>query len=83
MQPIISAAGVGEAEPSWDYEEAKGVKVQGGKWMHLLMKVPRGMTPVRATLDLAADVCVRKVRLPVVVIRNRQQAKDRLTVRLV
>ncbi len=83
LQPIISAAGVGEAKPSWDYEEAKGVKVQGAKYMHLLVKVPKGMTPVHATLDLVADVRVRQVRLPVVVIRKRQQAEDRLTVRLV
>ncbi len=82
LQPIISAAGVGEAEPSWDYEEAKGVMVQGGKWMHLLIKVPRGMTPVRAILDLVADVRVRDSRVPVVVIRSRQKARDHLTVKL-
>ncbi len=83
LQPIISAAGVGEAEPSWDYAEAKGVMVQGAKYMHLLVKVPKGMGPVRATLDLVGDVRVRDSRLPVVVIRNRQQARDHLSVRLV
>lgn len=83
LQPLISAAGAGEVEPSWDYEEAKGVMVQGSKWMHLLAKAPKGMGGVRAILDLAADVRVRGTRLPALVIRNREQAQEHLTVRLV
>ncbi len=80
LQPIIRAAGVGEALPSWDYTQAKGLMVQGAQSMHLLVKVPGGMTPVRATLDLAADVCVRNSRLPVVAIRDRKRADDHLSV---
>jgi hypothetical protein len=83
LQPLISAAGAGEAEPSWDYEEAKGVAVQGSKWMHLLARAPKGMEVVRAILDLAADVRVRDTRLPVLVIRDKEQACEHLTVRLV
>jgi hypothetical protein len=83
LQPLISAAGAGETEPSWDYEEAKGVTVQGSKWMHLLARAPKGMEVVRAILDLAADVRVRDTRLPVLVIRDKEQAREHLTVRLV
>ena len=83
LQPLISAAGAGEERPSWDYEEARGVAVQGSKWMHLLIKAPQGMEMVRAVLDLAADVQVRDSRLPVLAIRDKEQARDRLTVRLV
>ncbi len=82
LQPLISAAGAGESRPSWDYEEAKGVKVQGSKWMHLLLKVPKGMGRVRAVLDLTADVQVYGSRLPALVIREKEVDK-RLTVRLV
>jgi hypothetical protein len=82
LQPEISAAGIGEATPSWDYRETKGVKVLGSKWMHLLIKAPRGMEAVRATLDLAADVWVKGWRLPVVILRNKE-AHANLTVRLV
>ena len=57
--------------------------VQGSKWMHLLLKAPKGMEPLRAILDLAADVQVRDSRLPVLVIRDKEQARDHLTVRLV
>lgn len=82
LQPTISASGLGEALPSWDYAEAKGVMVQGGKWMHLLVKAPKGTTPVCATLDLAADVRVRESVLSVLAISDKQQAQDHLTVRL-
>jgi hypothetical protein len=83
LQPAISASGIGEAIPSWDYEEAKGLKVLGSKWMHLLLKVPQGMETVRATLDVAADIRVWSWRLPVLAIANREQAREHLAVRLV
>lgn len=83
LQPLISASGAGEAEPSWDYEEARGAMVQGSKWMHLLTRAPKGMQTVRAILDLAADVRVRGARLPVLVIRDEERAREHLTVRLV
>ncbi len=81
LRPIISAAGVGEPQPSWDYEEAKGTRVQGGKWMHLLLKVPKGMKSVRATLDLTADVEMRGSLLQVV-MGKEEVARDRLSVKL-
>ncbi len=83
LQPIISAAGAGEPKPSWDYEEAKGLVVQGSKFMHVLIKVRRGRPVVRALLDLVADVEVQKTRLPVLVIRDKDEARGHLTVRLV
>lgn len=82
LQPLVSAMGAGEAKPSWDYEEAKGVRVQGSKWMHLLAKAPKGMASGKAVLDIAADVTVRGLRLPVLVLRSRQEAEARLTARL-
>ena len=82
LQPIISAAGVGESQPSWDYEEAKGVRVQGGKWMHLLLKVPKKIKSVEATLDLIADVKVKGSLLSVV-MRKTELAHDELSVKLV
>jgi len=82
LQPIISAAGVGESEPSWDYEEARGTMVQGAKHMHLLLKVPKGMDTVRATLDLVADVSVYGSRLSAV-FPSTEEVRRHLTVRLV
>ncbi len=81
LQPIISATGAGESEPSWDYEGAKGAMVQGSKWMHLLFRVYKGMERVRAILDLAADVQVYGSHLPVVTQKGKR--RSRLTVQLV
>jgi hypothetical protein len=82
LQPLISAAGGGEARPSWDYAEAKGAMITGCKWMHLLVKAPKGTSPVRAVFDLAADVRVRDSRLPVLGLCDQEQAHAHLTVRL-
>jgi len=82
LQPLVTAAGAGEVTGSWDYEEAKGMRVQGIKWMHLLVKTPKGMTSGKAVLDLAADVTVRGSRLAVLAFRDRKKAEAHLTVRL-
>jgi hypothetical protein len=82
LQPIISASGAGEDKPSWDYVAHKGIFVQGSKWMHLLVKAPKGMPSGQVVLDLAADVQVRSSRLPVLVFRKRKEAEAHLTVRL-
>lgn len=82
LQPRISAAGAGQADPSWDYAEAQGMGLQGSKWMYLLVKAPKGMVIGRATLDLVADIEVEGLHLPVVVLRNHKQAEAQLTVQL-
>lgn len=83
LQPSIIASGIGERSPSWDFEEGRGIRIAGGKCMHALVRAPRGTGTVRAILDLTADVMLRGRWLPVVAIRNQQQAQERLTVRLV
>jgi len=71
LQPVISASGGGEAEPSWDYTVARGVStVQGLKWMHMLVKAPKGMPTGQAALDLTADLKVRGGDLPVLFPRT-------------
>jgi hypothetical protein len=82
LHPIISATGIGEAQPSWDYEEAKGLKVQGSKFMHMLLRVPKSMRPVEAFLDLIADVKIRDQVLRLNVGKKEVTARS-LKVRLV
>jgi len=66
LQATISASGGNEPESSWDYSIAKGITtVQGTKWMHMLVKAPRGMPKAEVALDLAADLKVRGGDLPV------------------
>ena len=54
--PLVSAAIGAGFDPSWDYRAGSGQELQGTKWMHLLVKAPKGMTSGRALLELEADV---------------------------
>lgn len=83
LQPLISANGVGEERPSWDYESVRGVMVQGSKFMHALVKAPKGATRIQATLDLSADVKVYASVLGVLLIPYKEQPERTLTVTLV
>lgn len=74
IQPSISAAGVGSKKPSWDYQETLGIKIQGSKFMYMIMKAPKGMRPIEASLDLVADVKIRDYLLPVVVGKEKATA---------
>ena len=56
LWPIITTAGIGEYEASWDYEEQKGIRLQGARVMHLLVKAPKGMPSGKAVLNLEAEV---------------------------
>ena len=80
--PLVSAAIGASFDPSWDYRAGPGQEVQGTKWMHLLVKAPKGMTGGRALLELEAHVLVRGVRLPVIFWRQQEQAAEQLTVSL-
>ncbi len=80
--PLIRAAIGAGFDPSWDYRAGPGQEVQGTKWMHLLVKAPKGMTSGRALLELEADVVVRGVRLPVTFWRKQEQEPEQLTVTL-
>jgi hypothetical protein len=81
LQPVISAAGIGEAQPSWDYQAARGMPVVGSKWMHVLVKAPTASTAGHAELRLVADVTRGGFRLPVLA-RTGHEVADPLTARL-
>jgi hypothetical protein len=80
--PLVSASIGASFDPSWDYRAGPGQEMQGTKWMHLLVKAPKGMTSGRALVDLEADVLVRGVRLPVTFWRQQEQAAAQLTISL-
>jgi hypothetical protein len=82
LQPVVSGTGAGESEPSWDYEAQRGLRLQGSKWMHLLLQAPRGMRPAMARLELTADVVHRGIRLPALFRREQPEPLPGLTVQL-
>jgi hypothetical protein len=81
LQPVISASGAGESEPSWDFSTAAGERVHGSKWMHLVVAASTKMTACDATIDLTADVVSSGFRIPLFG-RPKQAGADPLTTRL-
>ena len=82
LQPIISGAGVGEPTADWSYSEAKGATFQGSKFMHMLVRAPRGSGPCAASIDLLADVVHQGWRIPVMRPRRIAGKADPLKVTL-
>jgi hypothetical protein len=80
--PLVSGAIGGSFDPSWDYTAHSDQDVQGTKWMHLLVEVPKGMTSGRALLELEADVLTKNGILPATLWRKREQESTQLTVNL-
>ncbi|HET9782745.1 MAG TPA: hypothetical protein VFR33_13315 [Candidatus Dormibacteraeota bacterium] len=66
LEPLVVAYGFGESTPSWKFEPARGISLQGAKWMHLVAKVPKGSRNGRATLSIVAEVRRRVggIRIP-------------------
>jgi hypothetical protein len=81
LQPTISAAGIGEAQPSWDFQAARGMPVVGSKWMHMLVKAPTASLAGHAELHLVADVTSGGFRLPVLA-RTGHETAEPLSARL-
>jgi hypothetical protein len=77
LRPRISAAGIGTPLASWDYSEVPGIQVLGGKWMHLVVRAPKGTTAVSADLSVTADVRTGGRVLRAVMGSRRQSAQDR------
>jgi hypothetical protein len=82
LRPLISAAGYRTPEPTWDYFAVSGSAVQGGKWMHLLVKTPRGTSAAHADLSLAADVRVKGTTVRAVLRNNRAKEHAYMRARL-
>jgi hypothetical protein len=81
IQPVISASGVGEATPAWDFSAAPGAYVHGSKWMHLLVGASPAMSVCDARVELTADVVRSGFRIATLG-RPKQTSADPLTTRL-
>ena len=83
LQPIISAHGVGQTTPCWDYYETKEIAIQGSKFMHLLVQAPKGIKTIKAVLSLFASVQIKGSVLAKLTMRDEKKITDQLTVSLV
>jgi hypothetical protein len=83
LQPIIVGAGVGEATPTWDYQTTTGrAGIQGAKWMHLLVKAPKGMPAATAQLAVTAQVYVESIASWIPIVGGPTKQDKRLDVPL-
>jgi hypothetical protein len=56
LVPLVSSAGAGQSTVSWDYEKAKGISLQGDKWMVLLVEAKKGTPSGIVALSIKADI---------------------------
>jgi hypothetical protein len=56
LQPSLVASGQGESTPSWVFSTVKGLRLEGGKAVHVVVAAPAGTPHGEATLDLVAHV---------------------------
>jgi len=82
QEALVSAAGVGESLASWDYTAVPGQQIHGAQWMYAIVKSPRGFGPLRATLDLAADLATGSSVWRLLGIRDVERSRAALTVQL-
>ena len=65
LEPVISAAGRGGPDLTWDFTAFHDGTVTGGKRMHALLSVPPASGAVQARLSFSADLVVeRRFRRP-------------------
>jgi hypothetical protein len=83
LQPVIVGAGVGETVSTWDYHVATGMaSIQGTKWMHLLVKAPKGMPAATAQLVLTANLYVESISAWIPIVGGPAERGARLDVQL-
>lgn len=56
MYPIIYGAGAGEEVASWTFQGYKSTPIQGGKFMFVLLKTPKGVEPRFASVTMNANI---------------------------
>ena len=63
LEPVVTAAGVGESAVDWSMMDMAGLYVLGSKWMYLVVKAPKGMPSAHVELDPASPTCLHRVAL--------------------
>jgi hypothetical protein len=79
LHPLVTMLGIGEVLTEWEYRAARGIRLQGTKLMHLVVKAPKGMQPGEAVLRMIAYVKGSPFPL---IARTEEVMADPLFVRL-
>lgn len=63
LVPTITAAGVGESHPSWDYTRTRRRKIAGSKLMSMIVRTPKGTDQLTASFTIQAVVRAHRFRV--------------------
>lgn len=64
VEPVVSAGGTHENVVSWDFSEAPGYTVRGGKLLIAVVAAPRHIRRMEVTSAIQADLRHKGLRLP-------------------
>ena len=64
VEPVISANGIDEPTPSWDFSASRGSPVNGGKLLFAVVSAPRAINGLRVSMSMAATLDHQGLRLP-------------------
>lgn len=82
LEPEVSASGIGESQPRWEYRRTRGTTVQGSKLAYVLVAAPKGTRTCKAAIGLTADVERGGFGLPVKWFRDTDRTTAGFTITL-
>jgi hypothetical protein len=56
IEPVLTATGIDEATPSWNFTAAPGFPLNGAKLLHAVIAAPRMLNRLSVALNLTADL---------------------------
>lgn len=60
LEPVITAFGLLESKPGWDFSRTSQQDIRGARFLYLIVKRPKEAEAVRATFELHAQVRIRQ-----------------------
>jgi hypothetical protein len=62
IEPLLTASGLHESTPSWNFTAVPGFPLTGTKLLYVVVAAPRALTHLTVTLTLSADLDYRQQR---------------------
>ena len=56
IEPVLTAAGIDESTPSWNFTAVPGFPLTGAKLLHAVVAAPRALSHLTVTVELTADL---------------------------
>jgi hypothetical protein len=76
LEPVVIGYGPLQSNPGWDFEKHKDQPLRGAKFGYLIVKKPHNAEAVRLTMNITAEVAIRRGLLCARVLGARVAEKD-------